>query len=236
VHPDRRHPEPRRPPRVVLVAKPGGGHRAITRLDPDDAATYRRLVADVASGVEASLSPRVVANRVAGPGLRLQDWREAHRRWRRTLSASGGAWLMTDVRDCYPSIRPPVVVSALSSIGAPSEEIGAFLGAFAPSSGLPVGPDASAVLANAVLAGGDRALAAAGLWHVRWVDDLAIRVDGPREALRALDAVWRALHPLGLEPNETKTRLLGGSDLEGHRRGGISLPRPPAAACDDADP
>jgi hypothetical protein len=217
VHPDRRHPEPRHAPRVELVAKPGGGHRAITHLDPDDAATYRRLVADVAPGVEAALGPRVLANRVAGAGLRLQDWGEAHRRWRRALSTSGGAWLMTDVRDCYASIRPPVVVSALDPIEAASAEIGAFLGAFGTSSGLPVGPDASAVLANAVLAGGDRALAAAGLRHLRWVDDLAIRVDGRREALRALDIVWRALHPLGLEPNEAKIRLLGGSDLEDHR-------------------
>jgi hypothetical protein len=169
-----------------------------------------------------------MANRVAGPGLRLQDWRQAHRRWRRALSAGGGGWLMTDVRECYASIRPSAVAGALDSIGGPGRAVGAFLGAFGRSSGLPVGPDASAVLANSVLAATDRALAARGFRHLRWVDDLAIRVDGPREALRALDTVWRALHPLGLELNEEKTRLLGGSDIDDPRGGAVS-PASPAA-------
>jgi hypothetical protein len=214
--------ELRRPPLIELVAKPGGGRRELTRLDPVDAATYRRLVADIAPGIEASLAPGVAANRVAGPGLRLQDQRLAYRRWRRALSSADGGWLMADVRECYASIRPPVVAMALGAIGVPADAVCVFLGQFGRASGLPVGPEPSAVLANAVLAAVDRRIAAAGLRHVRWVDDIAVKVDGRREALRALDTVWRALHPLGLEPNGSKTRLLGGSDLRDRGRRGVA--------------
>jgi hypothetical protein len=131
VHPVRHRPlELHRPPRIELVAKPGGGLREITRLDPVDAATYRRLVAELAPGVEASLGPGVAANRVVGPGLRFQDPWQAHRRWLRALSAADGGWLLTDVRDCYASIRPAVVAAALDAAGVSGRAVCAFLGQF----------------------------------------------------------------------------------------------------------
>jgi len=72
---------------------------------------------------------------------------------------------------------------------------------------LPVGPEPSAVLANAVLAPVDLAVAAAGVPHVRWVDDVVAFVPGRRRAVRVTDAVRRELEAMGLRPNEAKTRI-----------------------------
>ena len=71
--------------------------------------------------------------------------------------------------------------------------------------GLPVGPDGSAVLANAVLAQVDRSLREAGIEHLRWVDDVVM---SGGDAPAALSAFRTALATIGLRPNEAKTRIL----------------------------
>ena len=70
---------------------------------------------------------------------------------------------VTDVRECYGSITSRVVEQRLRAIGAPEDgidEVRSWLRAFreAGVDGLPVGPVASAVLADVVLAAGDDAL------------------------------------------------------------------------------
>jgi hypothetical protein len=204
----------RRPPRAEVVCKPGGGARRLIRLDPVDADTYRRLVARVAPAIERSLGPRVVANRVIGPDLRLEDWRAAHRRWRRAVGRGAGLRLRLDVADCYASIRPHTVTAALAALGVEGDALVRFLHELAEHgvAGLPVGPEPSAVLANAVLHRLDLAIASTGVPHVRWVDDVVAVADGRRHARRALDAARRSLDELGLRPNAGKTIV------EDHRR------------------
>jgi hypothetical protein len=201
------HPSLRRPPRAETISKPGGGTRRLIRLDPVDADTYRRLVARVAPAIERSLGSRVIANRVIGPPLRLEDWRAAHRRWRRAGGCGAGFRLRLDVADCYGSIRPHTVTAVLASLGVESEALSRFLHGLAEYgvAGLPVGPEPSAVLANAVLHRLDVAIASTGVPHVRWVDDVIAVADGRRRARRALDAARRSLDELGLRPNVEKT-------------------------------
>lgn len=237
-----RHPALRCPPRTEAVPRPGGGTRQLVRLDPADADTYRRLVAQVSQAVERALGPRVLAHRVVGPSLRLEDWRDAYRRWRRAIDSgsagglrvgsTGGLRMHLDVADCYGSIRPEVVAAALTGEGAPIEGLSRFLHELADHGvrGLPVGPEPSAVLANAVLRRLDVAVAAAGAPHVRWVDDVVAMVEGRREAQRVLDAARRALEELGLRPNEAKTRV---EDRRSRPR--IAMLSPPTP-CDDAAP
>jgi hypothetical protein len=69
--------------------------------------------------------------------------------------------------------------------------------------GLPIGPRASVVLANAVLSRIDHEIAAARAFHVRWVDDLAIFA-GHRDPERLLLRVAEALDALGLSLAEEK--------------------------------
>jgi hypothetical protein len=202
----------RRPPGGDVVARPGGRRRRrITLLGSDDAETYRGLVATLAPVVERSLGAGVMANRVVGAGVRLEDWRIAHRRWRRALSpARRGLRLDLDVADCYGSITPGVVAATLADLGAAADErLIRFLGELAEHGvpGLPVGPPGSAVLANAVLARLDRTVCEAGAPHVRWVDDLAIFVSSRRHADLVLDGVRRELASVGLRLQDAKTSL-----------------------------
>jgi Reverse transcriptase (RNA-dependent DNA polymerase) len=201
------HPALRRPPRAEVIPKSGGGTRRLIRLDAADADTYRRLVARVAPAIERSLGPRVIANRVSGPPLRLEDWRAAHHRWRRAVGCGMGLRLRLDVADCFASIRPGIVTAALASLGAEGDALSRFLHELAEHgvAGLPVGPEPSAVLANAVLHRLDVAIASTGAPHVRWVDDVIVVADGRREARRVLDAARRALEEIGLHPNAEKT-------------------------------
>jgi hypothetical protein len=206
----------RHAPIVRPAPKPGGGLRWLTQLDPADEAAYRAAVGGLVGRVERSLSPAVIANRAvpAAGGWTLHDWRTARSAWRALLRSAadtavrGTVFAVTDVRECYPSIRPATVGSVL---GPDARETVALLRRFSAAGvrGLPIGPDASAVVANAVLAPLDDAVTAAGARHVRWVDDVALWGSG-REVRRALEALRRAAARLGLELHPEKTRLLAG--------------------------
>ena len=204
-------------PRVRFVrVRRAGADRRFAVLDPEGRERYVELVAASAEAIEALLSPSVMANRVASwgldpPEIRLRPWRLERRLFAArlaSLAAGRGAITLADVRRCYASISPEVVGRTLRLAGAPAADaIEGFLTELQPLGvlGLPVGPDASAVLANAVLAPVDRALGLAGIEHLRWVDDVVLRGVEPRAAV----SVFRdALAELGLRPNERKTRVL----------------------------
>ncbi len=201
--------------RFVSVRHARGGRR-IAVLEPETGRTYTRLVAEIAVSVEAALSHRVVANRVAAssvepPMLRLRPWRTERAAFAARLAElaeAGGALTFADVRHCFASISPSAVGEELRRLGiGTAGAIGAFLTGLEPDGvrGLPVGPDPSAVLANAVLGHADRALDRAGIAHVRWVDDWALSSSDPAGALEVLR---RALEEIGLGLNERKTRIV----------------------------
>ena len=107
-----------------------------------------------------------------------------------------------------------MVRRALHRIGAPPDAVTAIDGIvrrFGAEGvrGLPVGPEPSAVLANAVLGSVDRALATAiGGPSLRWVDDVVAVVEDGRAARRAADAFARSLDRLGLEAHPGKCRVI----------------------------
>jgi hypothetical protein len=212
-----------------------GRVRLITVLAPAAREEYLGLVTPAVPAIESALSDRVVAHRVERceidpPGLRLRPWRIERRDFAlrlRDLTAGGPTLAIADVRRCYASISPSTVVRALGDLGFGSAAaVGAFLARLerAGGRGLPVGPEASAVLANAVLARADEALRSAGVAHLRWVDDVVMAADGRAAARRAITVLADAVAGLGLRLNETKTRLVDTSDAldlvgSAHRRG-----------------
>jgi hypothetical protein len=202
----------------------------MVRLEPVDEARYRGIVARLAAAVERSLLDTVIANRVVAAPLVLEDWRVARARWRHAVQPSGACGLRVhlDVAACYDSIRPEVVAASLRAAGADPRPVVRFLHELADHGvpGLPVGPEPSAVLANAVLARVDLAVAGAGAPFVRWVDDVVAFVPDRRRAVRVTDAVRRELDALGLRTNEAKTRV---EDRRTHVSGGTSGERSPAA-------
>ncbi len=208
-------------PVVSIPDVPAPAVRALTVLHPSLAARYVALVARVAGAVEAGLSPAVAANRVAAsrerpPMLRLEPWRRERRVFAarlRRLAGSERCVVFADVRDCYGRIEPGVVERALRRLGCDAvaaRAVRAFLDRLASGGvrGLPVGPDASAVLANAVLAGADAALRSAGVRHLRWVDDVVAGTTDRGGAERVLQILRAELGAAGLELNDAKTRIV----------------------------
>jgi sugar phosphate isomerase/epimerase len=206
----------------VRVPKPRGGERILTVLRPQDGRAYRALVAGAAPVIERSLGLEVAANRVASSDLSLRpletEWR-AFVQTRVRLLEAARVVVQADVTDCYGSIAPDRVERTLLELGAMTEAAGAirrYLERLQEHGvrGLPVGPDPSAVLANAVLGAVDRSLGGAGFRHVRWVDDVWIAAEDRVHAERALATLRRSLERLGLRVNERKTAVVRRSDLD----------------------
>ena len=150
----------------------------------------------------------------------LEPWTMARARYERAVRAAGSgrgrAWFVGDVADCYGSITPPVVGRALRSMGVDPSLTGRIermLRSFEERGvrGLPVGPAPSAVLANAVLASVDDAVArAAGSPVLRWVDDVVVVGACPARARAAEETYERSLRALGLRPHPVKTGVVEG--------------------------
>lgn len=205
---------------VERIPKPGGGHRALVRLGGAHGRRYAAAVLAAMPEVERALAPTVFANRAGGADAWrtiLEPWTIARARYERAVRAAesgrGRAWFVGDVADCYGSITPPVVGRALRSMGVDPSLTGhieRMLRSFEERGvrGLPVGPAPSAVLANAVLASVDDAVArAAGSPVLRWVDDVVVGAC-PARARAAEETYERSLRALGLRPHAVKTGVV----------------------------
>ena len=200
--------------RSVPVPKPGGGTRWLTVLDPVDRAEYRAAVRPLAGRIERSLGPEVLAIRTSSRGepWTPAPWGPARGSWRRSVrraigeATRGTTFAVADVRDCYGSISPETLAELL---GPDAADAIAVLRRFRERGvrGLPIGPEPSAVLANAVLSRLDDAIRSDGVSHLRWVDDVVLW--GPaadvRAAMRSLPAAAAAV---GLDLHRHKTRIL----------------------------
>lgn len=194
------------PVRPCPHPRPGGGVRVLADLSGPDAAAWERIGRVAAGLVEPRLSCGVLAERIhPGPGSLARSPLRAALRRARSLAlrlAAGDAVVSADVRACYASMDPSVVARALVDVGVERED--AALAAdmlegwgSEGHAGLPIGPRASAPVANAVLLRVDRGLGETPF--LRWVDDYLI----PSEAVERLDEV---LARVGLARAEHKTR------------------------------
>jgi hypothetical protein len=232
---------PRRDPtaRVTPQRTTNGKLRWLTTLAPEADAVFAASVAAVTPTIERRLGPEVLADRSL-PGtnagiIRLAPWEPARLRWRRQASRGLGgarAVVVADVRDCFGSIGAASVVRSLAQAGAPSSAIDRVtecLRMFAEDGvrGLPIGPVASAVLANAVLATLDDAVRGRGVPHLRWVDDVVAFGGSPRAAGQALDALRAAAADIGLALHDEKTRIV---DDPWEARALLGAPNSPGAA------
>ncbi len=201
-------------PRFEPIPKPGGGIRRLTLLDPAADAEYRDAVSPLAGRIERSLGAEVFAirSRPRDAGWRLDPWAPARVAWRRTLrraireAARGTVFAVADVRDCYGSISPETIRALLGPEAAHAVAVLRQLSQHGVR-GLPVGPDPSAMLANAALSRLDRAIRPHGARFVRWVDDLVLWGDRD-DVRRGLAALGPAAAGVGLDLHRDKTRIL----------------------------
>lgn len=207
--------------RSLFAPWPGKPGRSLTVLGATAAAEYAAAVAGAAPCIEAWLGPDVHGGRVARlDPLQIEPWREALARHRRIAveeAQRAGVALRLDVADCYRSIAPSRVGVVLQRAGTGPETIEAvlsFLGRTTAAGvpGLPVGPEPSAVLANAVLAELDRAAVDVGerVRCLRWFDDLLVLAPHAASLLAAETAIVATARRLGLRLNDRKRRLAVG--------------------------
>jgi hypothetical protein len=188
-------------------------------LSPWDERRWDRLGGHLAAVMGPGLDPRVLGNRArcAGGVWELRSLGPALSRARRLASSLGRrspAVLRTDVQAFYPSVRPEVLYRVLRASGATADDArlaADLLEAWGSEGypGLPIGPRASAVLANAVLTRVDGALA--GSPFLRWVDDYLVALPARDSSAAVLERIDEALDGLGLTRSASKTTIGRGS-------------------------
>lgn len=192
--------------RLERWTSPSGTQRWLTTLDRSEARAYVAAVRVAIPGLPTG--PRSYAG-ASRPG---RPWQQARLAWRRAVAAemsTASLVIVSDVAACYPSIGEGAIrMVARHAGGAPEPLLSqlARLGQIGVR-GLPVGPDPSAWMAEAILAIADERARMAGTVPIRWVDDVVFA--GDRDQVRRAARAWAsALRELGLCENETKRHTL----------------------------
>lgn len=206
-------------PRVLPWAKARGGYRIVHQLEPLDSLIYTALVYLVAEQVEASrMVPSIACsyrievddNSFFSKGSGFPAYRESCER----LGDIYEYVLSTDISDFYNQIYLHRVGNVVDSVGAPGsvgKEIENFLSRLnnKASQGIPVGPAASIVLAEAILLDVDQFISNHHVEHVRYVDDIRIFSDSEEQLSEILENLVVYLHDqhrLGLVSEKTSIR------------------------------
>ena len=224
--------------------------RRVAQLHPYDLILYSSLVLDLRDSITSSRLPaeqnRVFSHRADGMVgdvlyTPAPSYREFTRRLR-DLAERGDAFFgLTDISDFFPRIYQHRLVNALlsASNNTKADEIRCLekmLYRFAnqASYGIPIGPAASRVLAEAVLIDVDSTLIMLGIEFLRFVDDYVIiadRIEDVEYGIRALAEVLFLNHGLTLQTAKTKVlrsadylaTLLDYEDKEASRRALIDI-------------
>lgn len=205
----------------------GKEYRPMAWLDPVDQVIYRaavgRVVHQIAAAVdtESVMSFKLSRRRT---GWEMEHWAGRHparRKRAKELLEQHPLMGAIDVKGFYPSVRRQAletVFERLSVSGSTADFLLGWLDSLDSLSGirgLPTGPDASGVLAHAVLIPLDMMLNKLGVPYVRWVDDTWFFVDDHFEYEAIIEAYSRELGFLGLELHPNKTvPYVGGEALE----------------------
>ena len=192
---------------VERWTSPAGKRRLLTKLDHAEAELYRHVT-------EIALPRRPTGARSFGsvrPRGR-RSWHQERAAWGAEVRGAldgAGAIVLSDVADCYPSIDAPAIRMAARWAGGDPDQLLAFLEQLHEGGavGLPIGPDPSSSIADAVLAIADHRAASAGIAPIRWVDDVVFAGDRGQVA-RAARAWRRALRDLGLREHQGKRRSI----------------------------
>ena len=168
------------------------------------------------------LSDRCYGGRPEGAGNGT-DRGAALRRFRRLVWDEGLRWVAKlDVKKFYDRLPHRPVLAALAAAVPDrgcSREVEGYLAWYLRESwpghttlpanpvGLPQGSPISGVLANIFMTGFDRALTAAGIEHIRYLDDVSIMARSPEELAAHLDRAMSLIVGLGLQIAAEKTRV-----------------------------
>jgi reverse transcriptase-like protein len=210
-----------RPDSRVMVMKPGGGFRAATQLDPLDHLLYTAAVYEAAELIEKA---RVPADQRIACSYRVRLTPEGaffppDNGWKDFHSQSGelaklediSHVLSADISDFYNQLGQHRIQNAMELAAVSvdrSKNVESFLNVLTgkQSQGLPVGPFASIVLAEACLIDVDNFLLRKDVPFTRYVDDFRIFCTSRRQAIElkhALAEYLFSVHRLSLESTKS---------------------------------
>ena len=200
------------------LPKPGKCElRGLAHLHPLDDMQLRLLVDRMLNEVSDHVHPHAFGARLESgpPGWQIEPSNRAWEHLREVASeliASGRyeTLVKCDVRRCYPSITADVIERVLSGQGLDAKRVDPLVEMLrelllvGSPKGLPIGPEASAVIAGLVLGVVDRSVVEAGMAHLRYSDDSFIFVPNGVATAQAYEVYSQALDTVGLEPNPDK--------------------------------
>jgi hypothetical protein len=224
------------PFRRALTPKSRFGFRTATQLDPLDSIVFAGLVYDIAKDLESyrldatgkvAFSHRVRRDRDGG---QLYDPRWNFDRFKAHLqercSADPSGWVVvTDVADFYSRIYHHPLENSLRVATNRHEHVDALMRLlsqwnYTVSSGVPIGPAASRILAEVALVDVDRALQDDGIEFARFSDDYRLFASTERQAHSHLATLAQALAENHLTLSERKTDILKAERFTARRLAG----------------
>lgn len=198
-----------------------GKLRSMVYADPIDEAIYRSAVGAIAAAVDFALGPEVESYRLRRlhPTWELRSWRYGDTSRRRAIrdfaySEEFAAIGKVDIKDYYGSIDLEVLNQVLSSeFGCDVDDVARLHELLLDWQttwnvrGVPVGPEASGILGNAMLFPLDRALREMGVRFVRFTDDVHLFLEREDRWEDVLERVEEVVAGLGLKLNDDKTSI-----------------------------
>lgn len=205
-----------------LIAPSGpAGFRVVTKIHPFWNIYFNGLGIAIAEKLEPLRSPRTFSYRFKSNGdAELFDSKYSWRRYKQTtiekslLSGTEAVVVQTDISSFYNQLSHHHIENFISDLGnngsIVAKQINALLGKFSAgrSFGLPVGGQASRILAELFLKYVDDAMTSSGIEWYRYVDDYVLIAKTYAEAYKALSSLAHSLANYGLDINKTKTVFL----------------------------
>ena len=216
-------------PRTFTSMKPNGTFRVVHQLDPINTLIYTALAYLVSNAIERARFPeehhvacsyRLKIDIAKGTFFANGSGYDGFINKCTELSAKFAYVLVTDITDFYNQIYVHRLQNAIeladSELLAISKDIERFLLDLngAVSQGVPVGPAASILMAEAVLIDVDNFIKASGFSHTRYVDDLRIFGDSSQTLMRFLARLTEYLyHNHRLTLASAKTEIIKSIDF-----------------------
>jgi hypothetical protein len=222
---------------VSLPKRTPYGVRRAALLRPSDAILYLALAIlaapEIEAGKLAKADRQVFSYRYAPHGESLFDREVTYAGFvacerERLLDNRAGVAVFADIEAFYERIAPERLRAGLEACGvdpAVAERVADLLEFWQGRGGvgLPIGPNASRILAEAVLQPIDRRLAAAGIPFLRYADDYRVFAPNVETAQAHLSVLAQAVERAGFTLNERKTKLAAAADILAAKRSGRML-------------
>ena len=202
------------------IQKARGGYRVVHQLEPIEAVAYTAMAYEIGASIEAKRVP--VADRVAcsyrisiangsffDGGSGWGDFKDKSQE----LADENEFAAITDVSDFYNQIYLHRLQNAIEAADAAHKPIASDIEDFLlalnnkASQGVPVGPAASIIMAEAVMIDIDAFISQCGVSHTRYVDDIRMFSGSEAKLAEALEKLTLYLyenHRLTLATDKTK--------------------------------